>query len=77
VLELEIPEELPPTPFGELRVPESAIVGTVVRGKRVIVPKGKDTLQGKDRVLVFCTVDHAEEVRDFFLRGVLRPVRAT
>lgn len=74
VLELEIPEDLPPTPFGELRVPESAIVGALVRGKRVIVPKGKDNLQGKDRVLVFCTQEHAGEVREFFLRDVLRDV---
>lgn len=72
VLELELPSDLPPTPLGEVRAPEFAIVGAILRENRVIIPKGVDTLQGKDRILVFCTVEYEREVRDFFLERLPR-----
>jgi trk system potassium uptake protein TrkA len=75
VIEREIPPELPPTPLMELKAPEFTIIGAILRGGKVIIPKGKDTLEGRDRILVFCTREHEEEARDFFARRLLREKR--
>jgi trk system potassium uptake protein TrkA len=66
VLEYDIPPDVVPKPLSDLDVPEFTIIGAIVRGNQVIIPKGKDLVAGKDRVLVFCIRRHEEEVRDFF-----------
>jgi len=68
VLELVLVAGLEPKALSALRPPESAIIGTIVRGNQVITPSGRDTIQGGDRVLVFCTREHEHQVRDFFHR---------
>jgi trk system potassium uptake protein TrkA len=75
VLELALPEELRPVSLEALAAPKSAIIGAVLRGSDVIIPRGKDVLRGTDRVLVFCTREDEEEVRDFFHHRVLREAR--
>ena len=66
VLELEIPAGVKPTSLGDLKAPEFSIIGAVLRSGSAIIPKGKDTIQGGDRVLVFCIRENEEETRDFF-----------
>ena len=68
VLELVVAAQLKPTSLGTLRPPQSAIIGTILREGNVIIPSGRDTLQGGDRVLVFCTREDEDEVREFFQR---------
>jgi len=72
VLELKLPEGFPPTSLIELRAPVFAIVGGILRERKVIVPRGKDAVQGEDRLLVFCTREDEAKVRDFFLRSTRR-----
>jgi trk system potassium uptake protein TrkA len=66
VLRLDVPEELPPTPLKEMRAPVFAIIGAVMRGGKVIIPHGSDTVQGGDSILVFCATEDEETTRGFF-----------
>jgi trk system potassium uptake protein TrkA len=72
VLELTLPDALPPTPLSRLKSDVFAIIGAILREGRVVIPRGADSVQGKDRILVFCTKSEEEEVREFFLRRILR-----
>jgi len=71
VIELTLPDELKPVQIMDLKSELFAIVGAILRAGRVIIPRGKDVLQGKDRVLVFCLADAEESVRTFFLKELL------
>jgi trk system potassium uptake protein TrkA len=73
VLELTLPEELQPVPLAQMKGGAFAIIGAILRGGRVIIPKGSDAVQGRDRILVFCPKHAEDDVRDFFLRRILRP----
>jgi trk system potassium uptake protein len=72
VIELDLPPDLAPVPLAALKTDVFAIVGAILREGRVIIPRGADALQGRDRILVFCTKQDDERVRDFFLRRVAR-----
>lgn len=67
VIELLLPDDFPTIPLFRVKPPHYAVVGTIVRGKRVIVPGGSDELQGGDKVLIFCSVATEAETREFFL----------
>lgn len=49
-------------PLSEMKFPEGAIVATIVRGRRVIVPRGKDALQVGDSVIVFALPEAVKQV---------------
>ena len=66
VLRLTIPEGLPPTPLYALSAPVTAIVGAVLHDDNVIIPQGRDTIQGGDNILVFCTAEDSEATHEFF-----------
>jgi trk system potassium uptake protein TrkA len=72
VIERVLPAELAPTSLGNLKAPEFTIIGAILRGSEVIIPKGSDTLQGNDRILVFCTREHEHKVTDFFKHELLK-----
>jgi trk system potassium uptake protein TrkA len=72
VLELTLPEDLPPVPLVRMKAGVFAIIGAILRGGKVIIPKGADAVQGRDRIIVFCPKEAEEDVRDFFLRRILR-----
>ena len=72
VIELDLPPGLPPMPLARLKSDVFAIVGAILRDGRVIIPRGGDSLEGKDRILVFCSKQDDERVREFFLRGLPR-----
>ncbi len=67
VLEVRLPSDYPGTPLFSLKVPEFVIVGAILRGADVIIPKGSDEILADDRVLLFCTREFEEEARNFFL----------
>jgi trk system potassium uptake protein TrkA len=66
VLELEVPEDVSPTPLRSLKSDLFAIIGAILRGGRVIIPRGSDHVQAGDRLLVFCKRENEEAVRRFF-----------
>jgi len=53
-------------PLAELDFPEGAIVATIVRARRVIVPRGKDALQVGDSVIVFALPEALKRVMTIF-----------
>jgi len=74
VLDLTLPAETRRVRLKDLHQPVFAIIGAIVRGRDVIIPRGDDELKGGDHILVFCTSDAEEQVRDFFLRELSEPV---
>jgi Trk K+ transport system NAD-binding subunit len=66
VIELEVPKDVSPTPLSSLKSDIFAIIGAILRGGRVIIPRGSDSVLGGDRLLVFCTREHERGVRAFF-----------
>jgi len=67
ILEIKVPAGYTPTPLLALEAPRDSIVGAILRGNAVIVPHGRDRIQGEDSLLVFTTAASAPQVRDFFL----------
>jgi trk system potassium uptake protein TrkA len=66
ILELEVPEGYAPRPLRELAPPLNSIVGAIVRGSQVIVPRGTDRIEAGDRLIVFTTHEAADRVRNYF-----------
>lgn len=66
VLRLDVPAGTDPVPLVDLKAPMFAIIGAILRDGQVIIPHGKDAIQGEDQLLVFCHADCAEETRHFF-----------
>ena len=70
VLELVLPDDLPSVPLVKMRSGLFGIIGAIVRRGRVIIPRGQDSVQGGDHLLVFCLREQEESVREFFLNGL-------
>jgi trk system potassium uptake protein len=66
VLELTVPVGYQPRTLLELDAPADSIVGAILRGTTVIVPRGSDQIRAQDRLLVFATARSAARVRDYF-----------
>lgn len=67
VIELTLPAHFRARPLAELAPPEFAVVGSIMRGRRVIIPRGSDVLTSGDQLLVFCLTDNEHETHDFFI----------
>ncbi len=50
----------------ELHFPDGAIVGTIIRGEEIIVPRGDDTVEAGDEVVVFALPRAIAEVEGYF-----------
>lgn len=66
VLKLVIPEGQPARQLSQLNASMFAIVGAILRGDKVIIPQGRDSVMGGDQLLVFCGAEEAERTRQFF-----------
>jgi trk system potassium uptake protein TrkA len=53
-------------PLAELRFPKSSIVGAVLRGKELFVPRGAFQFKAKDRALVFTLTDTLPALEKMF-----------
>ncbi len=51
----------------EIGTAEDAIVAAILRGDHAIVPRGDDRIGPGDRIMIFCTRDASERVREYFL----------
>ena len=69
VLDVAVPVGFAATIVRNLGLPEESIIGTVLRGTDVIVPRGEDRVQGGDRLLICCTEAAVGGVRDLFAGG--------
>jgi trk system potassium uptake protein len=66
VLELVVPPGYRARALNELDAPPESIVGAILRGAEVIVPRGPDQIRPMDRLLVFATARSAGRARDYF-----------
>lgn len=53
-------------PLSELEVPEGAVIGSIIRGTKVIVPRGETQIEEGDRVVVFALPEAVEDVQKLF-----------
>lgn len=53
-------------PLAEVKLPEGVIVGAIVRGRSVIVPRGRDALRAGDTAIVFALPGAVERVVQLF-----------
>ena len=67
VIELRLPADYPSTPLKKLEPPTFARVGSILRNRQLIVPRGDDALEAGDQLLIFCTRENEEQTRAFFL----------
>ena len=49
--------------LSELPLPHQSLVATVLRGGRILIPKGDLELQSGDKVLFIAAADKAEELK--------------
>jgi trk system potassium uptake protein TrkA len=66
ILEVQVPASHHARALRDLQLPRDSIVGAILRDDQAIVPRGTDTLQSGDRLLVFSTRAAADRVRAFF-----------
>jgi trk system potassium uptake protein len=66
VLELVVSPRFEPRPLKSIGAPADVIVGAILRGREVIVPRGDDRVEPGDHIIVFCTRDAAERVQAYF-----------
>ena len=69
VVELTAPAGTRPTAVKDLRLPRDSIIGAVLRGDEVIVPRGDHLIREGDTLLVCCKDPAVRGVRDLFVRG--------
>jgi trk system potassium uptake protein TrkA len=66
IVEVTVPANYRPRALSAMNAPPQSIVGTILRGNDVIVPRGPDQIRPHDRLLVFATADSVARVRDYF-----------
>jgi len=53
-------------PLREAKLPAGVVVGAIVRGDEVIMPRGDTVIRAKDRVIIFSTAGQAKKVEKLF-----------
>src|SRR5688500_18488430 len=66
VLELIVSPRFEPKPLKDIGAPGDVIVGAILRGREVIIPRGDDRIAPGDRIIVFSTGSAAERVQAYF-----------
>ena len=66
VLELVVSPRFEPRPLKSIGAPADVIVGAILRGRDVIIPRGDDRVEPGDHIIVFSTGEAAERVQDYF-----------
>lgn len=66
VLELQVPSSFPATKLKDMPRIEGAIIGAVLRNNQTIVPHGEDVVEAGDQLLVVCTEEARQAVRQYF-----------
>ena len=66
VLELVVSPRFEPKPLKSIGAPGDVIVGAILRGREVIIPRGDDRVEPGDHIIVFSTKDAADRVQAYF-----------
>ena len=54
------------TPLRDLHLPKGALIGTILRGEEIILPRGDDMILVGDEVIVFTLPDAVSEIERLF-----------
>ena len=73
VLQVTVPEGFAATAVRDLGLPEESVIGSVLRGMEVIVPRGDARVEGGDHLLICCAEAAVGGVRDLFARRESAP----
>jgi trk system potassium uptake protein len=67
-VEFDVPSRFPYAgrPLSEVSFPEGSLIGAIIRGDRVIIPRGEDSIRGGDRVIVFALPEAIRKVETLF-----------
>lgn len=68
VFELTVSPTFAPRQLKAMGGSQDAIVAAILRDGTAVVPRGDDTIGPGDRIVVFCTQDAVDRVRDYFTR---------
>jgi trk system potassium uptake protein TrkA len=68
VFELTVSPTFVPRPLKTMGTAEDTIVAAILRGDQAIVPRGDDLVHPGDRIVIFCTREAANRVREYFTR---------
>ena len=66
VLELVVSPRFAPRPLKGIGAPGDVIVGAILRGPDVIIPRGDDRVEPGDHIIVFSTLEAADRVQAYF-----------
>lgn len=66
IIEVTLPHSFDERRVRDIRPPEDAVIGAIVRREKPIIPGGNDTLEPYDKLLVFCHHGAEEATRKFF-----------
>jgi len=69
VFELTLGPSFAPRPLKDIGTAEDAIVAAILRDTLAVVPRGEDRIGPGDRILVFCTREAYDRVRQYFGHG--------
>jgi trk system potassium uptake protein TrkA len=53
-------------PIKEARLPEGVLIGAIVRGNRIVIPRGETVVRAGDRVVIFATTNAVKKVERLF-----------
>ncbi len=54
------------TPLKELAFPKDGVIGTIIRGSKIIIPRGNDRVIAGDDVIVFALPHAIPEIEKLF-----------
>ncbi|MGD9905269.1 MAG: Trk system potassium transporter TrkA [Vicinamibacterales bacterium] len=66
VFELTVAADFEPRELKQMGTGQDAIVAAILREGGAIVPRGDDVVRPGDRLVIFCTEDAVDRVRDYF-----------
>ena len=66
VLEIIVPDTFKDIQIKDLKMPAKAIVGTILRRNKVIIPKGDTMVMKSDNLIIFTTTVNAPMIKEFF-----------
>jgi trk system potassium uptake protein len=67
-IEFDVTSRFPHTgrPLSQVRLPQGSLIGAIIRGDRVIIPEGTDTIEVGDRVVAFVLPESRPAVEALF-----------
>jgi len=66
IVEIAVPAGYHARALAEMNAPPQSIIGAILRGNEVIIPRGQDHIRPQDRLVVFATAASVGRVRDYF-----------